>query len=241
MESRRSRAELENPGRDSEPRVFASVAHGVRMVVPRGWRATDQPSYPGLLLWILRAQPPAQIVLTAEPISRELYCAWPPACRATSEPLAVKAACALRARLQASGIRVDPLQPGPRLGPADQLDPSDGLSSYWLEYDDGKRFSRHAIAASDARLYSLAMATPSADARAAHARAFDQMLRSVRALRPEEAPAAAAGAPASAGDAGAPGAREAPASSSGGSAAPPSPPSPLAPGTLSCAEPIRSR
>ena len=40
-------AELDN-------QIFTSRANKLRIVVPRGWRATDQPSYPGMLLWMLR-------------------------------------------------------------------------------------------------------------------------------------------------------------------------------------------
>ena len=61
-----SRAELEN-------QVFTSRADRLRMVVPRGWRATDHPTYPGLLLWMMRTQPPGQIVLSSEAFTRELY------------------------------------------------------------------------------------------------------------------------------------------------------------------------
>src|SRR5262245_52647358 len=51
-------AELEN-------HVFTSRADRLRLVVPRGWRESDAPSYPNLLLWMMR--PEAKIVLTAEP------------------------------------------------------------------------------------------------------------------------------------------------------------------------------
>src|SRR4051812_43580121 len=60
-------AELEN-------QIFTSRAHKLRLVVPRGWRATDQPSYPGLLVWMLRSQPDGKMVLTAEPFTRQVYC-----------------------------------------------------------------------------------------------------------------------------------------------------------------------
>src|SRR5688500_5926445 len=51
--------------------IFRSPQHRVRIVVPRGWRKTDEPSYPGLLLWMMPpTRPPAQIVLTAETFTR---------------------------------------------------------------------------------------------------------------------------------------------------------------------------
>ncbi len=108
-----SRADLENPGRDTEPRVFTSQRDQIRMVVPRQWHATDQPSYPGVILWMMRTQPPAQVALTAEAFTRELYCSWPPTCRGTQESPSAQLACALRTKLAAQRLRVGPIPPGP--------------------------------------------------------------------------------------------------------------------------------
>lgn len=168
-----SHAELEN-------QVFTSRADRLRLVVPRGWRATDQPSYPGLLLWMMRSQPPGEIVLTSEPFTRELYCTWPIACRTSPDSLATKYACALRAKLQAQRMRVGPTQAGPKENDAA------GLPSVWFEYDDGKKFLRQAIAVGDDRAVSLVLAAPTNDARASHVRPFEQALRSLRALTREE-------------------------------------------------------
>lgn len=170
---RDSSAELEN-------QVFTSRVDRLRLVIPRGWRATDQPSYPGLLLWMMRSQPQGQIVLTAEAFTRELYCSWPIACRSSSESLAVKYVCALRTKLTAQRMRVGPVQPGPRDNEAS------GLPSVWFEYEDGKRFLRQAVALGPDRAVSLVLAAPSNDARAAHVRPFEQALRTLRTLTAEE-------------------------------------------------------
>ena len=122
-----SHAELEN-------QVFTSTADRLRLVVPRGWRATDQPSSPGLLLWMMRTQPPGRIVLTSEPFTRALYCSWPTACRATPDTPVAQFACALRTKLGAQRFRVGPAQAGPK------ENEDAGLPSLWFEYDDGKRF-----------------------------------------------------------------------------------------------------
>jgi hypothetical protein len=169
-----SRAELENQN------VFTSRIDGIRLVVPRGWRATDQPSYPGLLLWLMRSQPPGEIVLTGEAITRQKYCSWPIACRTSAEPLQGKYACALRERLAAKGLRVGPTQPGPRDNDAA------GVPSVWFEYDDGKRFLRQAIAVNGDRALSLVLASPTNDGRATHVRAFEQALRTLRPLTAAE-------------------------------------------------------
>ncbi|MBA3457766.1 MAG: hypothetical protein H0T42_32085 [Deltaproteobacteria bacterium] len=170
---RDSSAELEN-------QVFTSRADRLRLVIPRGWRATDQPSYPGLLLWMMRSQPEGQIVLTAEAFTRELYCSWPIACRTSPESLASKYACALRSKLSVQRMRVGPVQPGPRDNEIS------GLPSVWFEYDDGKRFLRQAVALGPDRAVSLVLATPTNEGRAAHVRPFEQALRTLRALTAEE-------------------------------------------------------
>src|SRR5262245_13847626 len=86
---------------DTNTQVFTSRVDQIRIVVPRAWRATDQPSYPGLLLWMMRNQPtPGQIVLTAETFTRDLYCSWPVACRTSHETPTQKYACALRTKLK---------------------------------------------------------------------------------------------------------------------------------------------
>jgi hypothetical protein len=182
-----SAAELEN-------QVFTSRTDRIRIVVPRGWRGTDQPSYPGLALWMMRSQPPGRIVLTSEPFTRELYCSWPIACRTSHESSASKYACAIRQKLTAQRYRVGPVQAGPKDNEAS------GLPSVWFEYDDGKTFLRHAIAlgASD-RAVSLVLSAPTNDARATHVRAFEQALRTLRTVSAEEAAASTssldAGAP----------------------------------------------
>jgi len=176
-----SSADLENPGRDTEPRVFTSPRDQIRMVVPRQWYATDQPTYPGLILWMTRPQPPAQVILTAEAFTHDLYCTWPLQCRAMREPLTIQLACALRTRLAAQRLRVGPAQPGPKENAAA------GMPSAWFEYEDGKRFLRHAVALTADRVFSLVLSSPTSEARATHARAFEQMLRTLHPLTAAEA------------------------------------------------------
>jgi hypothetical protein len=187
-----SAAELENL-------VFTSRADRLRLVVPRGWRASDQPSYPGVLLWMARSQPQGQIELTVEAFTRELYCSWPVTCRASHDGLPSKYACALRPKLEAQHLKVGPIQAGPK----DNEDA--GLPSIWFEYDDGKHFLRQAIAFSTDRAISLVLAAPTSTARATHVRAFEQALRTLHLLSAEETAraegvaATSAGAPGDAG------------------------------------------
>lgn len=163
-----SSAELEN-------QVFTSKAQRIRMIVPRGWRATDQPSYPGLILWMMKSEPPGQIVLTAEAFTRELYCSWPQPCRNLVSHTA-KYACALRDELSKQRLRVGPAQLGPKENEAS------GLPSMYFEYDDGKRFLRQAVAIGNDRAISLVLSAPTSETRAAHVRPFDQALRTLQTL-----------------------------------------------------------
>jgi hypothetical protein len=165
---------------DLENGVFTSRLDQLRMIVPRGWRASDQQSYPGLLLWMARSAPQGQIQLTAETFTRDLFCSWPVTCRTSHDALPSRYACALRSTLEARGLRVGPTQAGPKETEAA------GLPSVWFEYDDGRHFLRHAIAFSADRAFSLVLSAPTSDARATHTRAFEQALRTLQLLTPEE-------------------------------------------------------
>jgi hypothetical protein len=167
------RAELEN-------QVFTAKAERLRLVVPRGWRATDQPSYPGLLLWMMRSEPEGKIVLTDEPFTRDVYCSWPVRCQMSHDALPAKLACALGAKLAAERLRVGPVQAGPK------ENEEAGMPSVWFEYDDGKHFLRQAVAIDEDHVVSLVLSAPTSEARNAHVRAFEQALRTLRPLNAEE-------------------------------------------------------
>lgn len=166
-------AELEN-------QIYSSKPDRLRIVVPRGWRATEQPSYPGLLLWMIRNQPDGKIVLTAEPFTRQVYCSWPIECRSSPDALPAKLACAMRRKLETQRIHVGPIQGGPK------ENAENGIPSVWYELDDGKQFVRQAVALHEDRVVSLALSTSSAEARNAQVRYFEQALRTLRPLTPAE-------------------------------------------------------
>jgi hypothetical protein len=203
-----SRADLDN-------QVFTSRAQGIRLTVPKGWRASDLASYPGVVLWMLRSQPPGWIIVGAEPLRQQLVCSWPPECRTLSQPLAVRYACALRLQLERQNVLVGPVQAGPKENIAA------GLPSIWFEFTDGKRFVRQALAVNERRAVSLVLSTTSVADRATHARAFDQALRSLRELADDAAaPATAANAPSGDAPAGAAVPTAAPATAPGPTVAP---------------------
>lgn len=214
---------------DLDNQLFTSSTDRIKLTVPKGWRASEQPSYPGIVLWMLRSQPEGRIVVGVEPLRHELFCSWPPECRTLSQPLAARYACALRAQLERQNFLLGPVQAGPKENAAA------GLQSVWFELTDGKRFVRQAIAANERRVVSLALSTGSAADRATHARAFDQALRSLRELTQTEADAVdAAAAEAAARTTPSPTAPAAPDAASPAVPAPPtSPPPPTTPPTSS--------
>jgi hypothetical protein len=196
----RSSADLENL-------VFTSRTDHIRLIVPRGWRAQEQPSYPdgankttvlnGLLLWMAHSQPQGQILLTGEEFTHALYCSWPIACRNSNENLAWRYACAIRDRLSKLRLRVDDIQAGPKDNEAA------GLPSVWFEYQDGKHFLRQAIAFSTerARAFSLVLTAPNGEARATHTRAFEQALRTMQLVDLDATAATGSGSVAGSGSA----------------------------------------
>ncbi|MBA3538834.1 MAG: hypothetical protein H0T79_04340 [Deltaproteobacteria bacterium] len=165
-----SSAELEN-------QVFTSRADRLRVLIPRGWRVTEQSSYPGFLLWLMRSRPEGRIVLTAETFTRELYCSWPVACRQSRDPLVSRYACALRDKLAAQKLRVEAVQAGPKENTENKF------PSVWFDFDDGKHYLRQAIAFStDNRIVSFVLSSPSDEARDGNARSFEQMLRTLHSI-----------------------------------------------------------
>ncbi len=170
---RSANAELEN-------HVFTSRADRIRLVVPRGWRESDAPSYPGLLLWLMR--PEATIVLTGEDFTRDLYCSWPVTCRTSHElgTMQGKLACALRQKLTNERMRVGPVQAGPK------ENEDAGVPSVWFDYDDGKHFMRQAVALGADRVFSLVLSASTTEARNGQIRAFEQALRTLRPLTADE-------------------------------------------------------
>jgi hypothetical protein len=154
---------------------------------------------------MMRGQPDAHIVLTAEPFTRKQYCSWPITCRTSHDALPSKLACALRAQLEEAAraqnhtAHIGPPQAGPKENEAA------GMPSVWFEYDDGEHFFRQAVALTEDRVVGLLLSTSSTEARAGYVRAFEQALRTLRPLTIEEANAAAAPpAPMPAPDAGVP-------------------------------------
>jgi hypothetical protein len=129
---------------------------------------------------MLRSQPEGKMVLTAEPFTRQVYCSWPIECRSSPDSLPSKLACAMRRKLEAQRLHVGPVQAGPK------ENEQAGIPSVWFELDDGHDFLRQAVALREDRVISLVLSAPSAEARNAHVRYFEQALRTLRPLTPQE-------------------------------------------------------
>ena len=163
-----------------ENQLFRDDKNGVALSVPRGWRASTQPIYPGVALWMSRSQPAATLFVSIEPTTQALVCSWPKPCRAPGNSLAATYACAVRDTVQRMRSQATASGRGGR-------EASDaGFDAQWLEYQNGQRFVRHAIFMNSQRAVSIVLATTSFDARATHTRTFEQMLRTVRTFTPTE-------------------------------------------------------
>ncbi len=187
-----------------EGTTFTSTTDNVRVTLPKGWRASDQPSYPGVILRINRTRPRGTILLAVDP--------WPapidPECKnrpTTTEgatpqvyPPEMQVACVQQKRLAALGFDVTPIKEATRP---------------WFDYQSTGHALRQGIAVLGHAIFTLVLATDTAGSRAQHARTFDSMLRSIRLL--EE--------PSASGDGGAP-ATQPTASDGGAPATQPSPP-----------------
>lgn len=160
--------------------VFTSRAERVKVTIPKGFRPSELPSYPGVLLYLLRSNPEGRIIIGSEPLRQQLYCSWPAKCREMADSLEKKYACALREQLD-KHHNVGTIQPGPK------ENSQAGLPSVWFEYTDGKRFVRLALAVNQRRAVTFVLTTASAADRATHARSFDQVLRSLKELSDVEA------------------------------------------------------
>lgn len=160
--------------------VFTSRVERLKLTIPKGWRASDLPSYPGVVLYLLRSQPEGRILVGSEPLRQQLYCSWPPDCRKEGVALEKQYACALQRQLDRQH-NVGSIQAGPKENLAA------GLPSVWFEYTDNLRYSRVALAVNARRAVTMVLTTSSVADRASHARAFDQALRSLHELSDDEA------------------------------------------------------
>ncbi len=169
--------------------VLRDTAAGFSINLLSGWRFSDQPSYPGIAVWLRRTTPQATIWVASEPVTKNLICSWPEQIRHGAGTPAAKYAYALIAQLRSQRIDVSTVkvrEPGiDNELKQDTANVNAGFASAWFEYSNNRRFIRHAIIMNAKLAITVTMSSPTADARSAHIREFETMRRSIRALRVE--------------------------------------------------------
>ncbi len=175
---------VDHAGADIEGNTFTSKEHNVRMTLPRGWRISDQATYPGVVLRMFRTRPRGTILLAVDPLPTSIDPSClerPPTVEGEAAVAAasreVQIACQQRLVLANLGFRVDAIKEAARP---------------WFDYASDKRQLRQGVIVIDDEVFTVVLASDTAAARAQYARTFDKALRSLRALTIEEAEAAAA-------------------------------------------------
>jgi hypothetical protein len=142
--------------------TFESEEWRVSLTGPKGWKLSDDTSYPSILLWMVHRRPDARMLFSAE-LLVDVKDAQAYANR-TAE------------RLKKLGFNVR----------APQLHSATG--AYWMDFDDGKHFLRQALLV-PGQLgigYSLTLSAPEMRARGQLLRAFDDTLRSIVPVRTKQ-------------------------------------------------------
>lgn len=145
---------------------YRSPEWRIAMRLPTSWQTTEQTSYPNILLWLVRHNPDAKLLLAAEPVAAELDA------KAYAE--------ATIERLHALGFEVRP----PQLHAA--------TGAYYMDFDDGRTFLRQAVLVVGGAGFSLTLAAEDSTSRGQLLRVFDEALRSLRPITKAEADEAAA-------------------------------------------------
>jgi len=172
-------------GADIEGGTFSSPPDNVRMTLPRGWRTSDQATFPGVILRMFRTRPRAAILLAVDDLDAatsriEASCKVRPTDPATTipagaaPPVEVQLACQQRRRVITLGFEAAPIKEAARP---------------WFDYGDKQHQLRQGIAVIGGRVFTLVLSADTTASRAQYARIFDKALRSLRRLEAEEGPA----------------------------------------------------
>jgi hypothetical protein len=134
----------------------------VELTSPRNWIPSEERSYPSILLWMVRRDPPGKMLLSAEKLDG-VKGAFDYATRTTQ-------------LLEALGFAVrDPQLHGP-------------TGAYWIDFDNGRVYLRQAFLVVGGVGYALTLSARDSRTRGSHLRAFDAALRSIhiRRVKPVE-------------------------------------------------------
>jgi hypothetical protein len=147
---------IRSAGAQVEGDRFESQEWGIRISAPIHWRMSAQTSYPSVLLWMHRINPPGKMLLSAE--------------RLAGQSTSVQYAERIKEQLTDRGYQVRK----PQLHAA--------TGAFWIEFDDGKTFFRQALLVSGDIGYALTLAASGEHTRSQHLRAFDYALRSIEKI-----------------------------------------------------------
>jgi hypothetical protein len=131
---------------------FKSKRWRVRLTTPRNWKASEQSSYPNVLLWMVRQNPPGKILLSAEKMAKASG--------------ALDYANRTRKILAEMGFKTRVPQPHPS-------------GAYYLDFSNGSAYLRQALLVVDGVGYALTLSAPNQSARSKHLRAFESVLQSI--------------------------------------------------------------
>ena len=176
-------------GATIEGGTFSSETHNVRMTLPRGWRISDQGTYPGIIVRMFRTRPRGTILVAVDPLADatqgiEETCRTRPGTGEGAAPvtlaLEVQIACQQSRRLSKLGFTVGAIKEAARP---------------WFDYSTDKRELRQGVVVLEDTVFTVVLAADTIASRAQYARTFDKALRSLRQLETaaEAAAAAAAG------------------------------------------------
>jgi hypothetical protein len=149
---------------DIDGDVLIAPDRGLRLELPRGWRASEVSAYPGVVVWLSRTTPRITILVTVDPVVGP--CRDPLRFCDRDADLAINV---VRQQLDVAGFQVT--------AQAQSRTPE-------LEYQAGNRFLRHAVLVIDDQVVSIILAADTAAIRAAQGRMFERLVTSVRPLAP---------------------------------------------------------
>lgn len=129
----------------------------VEITAPKNWRPAEERSYPSILVWMGRRDPPGRMLLSAERLDVEL----------DAKGYAERS----RALLEVLGFKTREPQLHPQTG------------AYWFDFDNGGVYLRQAFLVVGGVGYALTLSATSRRLRGQHLRAFDFTLRTLRVRR----------------------------------------------------------
>jgi hypothetical protein len=136
-------------------------SYEVQLVTPKNWIPSEERSYPSIILWLTRREPPGRMVLSAERIDR----------RESSLAYAERT----RSLLRTLGYRVR----RPRLHAQ--------TGAYWIDFDHEGTYLRQAFLVVGDVGFALTLSANDSRTRGQHLRSFDAALRTL-SVRPASAP-----------------------------------------------------